>query len=240
MVSIAGSKKLKRQMAPGFWGISRKNKRFVVTVKPGQHARSLSVPTAVLLRDILGVVRTLREAKSAIYAGKVKVDGVVRKSLHHGIGLMDTVELGGSGAMYRMIPRDGQILRPIKVDDPAEMGKKICKVTSKVTIRGGKTQVGFHDGRSLITEEAVGVGDSCVLGVPDQKIEKVIRLDAGCLAMVTRGANAGGTGTVDAIKKGTFVLPAMATMALGDRKVDVPAEIVMAIGQGNEPAVKVE
>ena len=26
MVSIAGSKKLKRQMAPQFWGITRKNK----------------------------------------------------------------------------------------------------------------------------------------------------------------------------------------------------------------------
>ena len=30
MVSISGSKKLKRQMAPQFWGIARKDKRFVV------------------------------------------------------------------------------------------------------------------------------------------------------------------------------------------------------------------
>ena len=29
MGTIAGSKKLKRQMAPKFWGITRKNKRFV-------------------------------------------------------------------------------------------------------------------------------------------------------------------------------------------------------------------
>ncbi len=35
MVSISGSKKLKRQMAPQFWGIARKDKRFVITVKPG-------------------------------------------------------------------------------------------------------------------------------------------------------------------------------------------------------------
>ncbi len=237
MVSVAGSKKLKRQMAPAFWGISRKNKRFVVTVRPGQHPRALSVPTAVLLRDVLGVVRTLREAKSAIYSGGVKVDGVVRKSLHHGIGLMDTVELRGSGAMYRMVPREGQILRPVAVDS-AEMGKKICKVTSKVTIRGGRTQVGMHDGRSVITGADVRVGDSCVISVPGQEMGEVIRLEAGCLAMVTRGANAGATGTVDEIKRGTFVLPAMATMSLGDRRVDVPAEIVMAIGRG-EPAVSV-
>ncbi|MEK6930307.1 MAG: 30S ribosomal protein S4e, partial [Thermoproteota archaeon] len=32
MVSISGSKKLKRQMAPQFWGIGRKDKRFVITV----------------------------------------------------------------------------------------------------------------------------------------------------------------------------------------------------------------
>lgn len=39
MVSIAGSKKLKRQMAPQFWGIGRKDKRFVITVKPGPHKK---------------------------------------------------------------------------------------------------------------------------------------------------------------------------------------------------------
>ncbi|MFM8659465.1 MAG: 30S ribosomal protein S4e, partial [Candidatus Nitrosotenuis sp.] len=34
MPRIAGSKKLKRQMAPMFWGISRKSPRFVTTVRP--------------------------------------------------------------------------------------------------------------------------------------------------------------------------------------------------------------
>ena len=91
MVSIAGSKKLKRQMAPTFWGITRKNKRFVVTVKPGPHPKKQSIPSAVFLRDTLKLVSTLREAKSTIYDGNVSVDGVTRKSLHHGIGLMDVV-----------------------------------------------------------------------------------------------------------------------------------------------------
>jgi ribosomal protein S4E len=45
MVSIAGSKKLKRQMAPQFWGITRKAKRFVITVKPGSHKKSHSIPS---------------------------------------------------------------------------------------------------------------------------------------------------------------------------------------------------
>jgi len=47
MGSIAGSKKLKRQMAPTFWGINRKEKRFVITVRPGSHPKNNSIPTAV-------------------------------------------------------------------------------------------------------------------------------------------------------------------------------------------------
>ena len=95
MVKIAGSKKLKRQMAPLFWGITRKDKRFVVTVRPGSHGKNVSIPSAVFLRDMLKTVNTLREAKFAIYGGKVSIDGVKIKSLHHGIGLMDVIELDG-------------------------------------------------------------------------------------------------------------------------------------------------
>src|SRR5574337_1442273 len=113
MVSIAGSKKLKRQMAPIFWGITRKDKRFVVTVKPGGHKKSVSIPTAVFVRDTLKLANSLREVKSVIYGGKIKVDGVTRKSLHHGIGLMDVVELQGVSDIYRLVPKNLTVLKPI-------------------------------------------------------------------------------------------------------------------------------
>ena len=175
MVKIAGSKKLKRQMAPLFWGIARKEKRFVVTVKPGTHKKNYSIPTAVLLRDKMKIVSTLREAKSVIYAGKVTIDGVKRKSLHHGIGLMDVVELDGISDSYRLVPKDGTILTPIKINTD-EKNKKIVKVTGKTSIKGGKTQIRFHDGRTLISDELVDVNDSCVLQIPEQKILEVIKI----------------------------------------------------------------
>ena len=37
-----------------------------------------------------------------------------KKSLHHSIGLMDTIELEGTTDMYRLVPKDGRILVPIK------------------------------------------------------------------------------------------------------------------------------
>jgi len=138
LVSIAGSKKLKRQMAPLFWGIARKSKRFVITVRPGSHPKNNSIPTAVFLRDTLKIVTTLREAKSVIYGGKVSVDGVKRKSLHHSIGLMDVVELENIPDIYRLVPQDGQVLKPLKIDQ-SEKTKKLSKVTSKTSIKDGLT-----------------------------------------------------------------------------------------------------
>ena len=90
-------------MAPLFWGITRKEKRFVVTERPGTHGKNVSISSAVFLRDMLKTVKTLREAKYAIYNGKVMVDGKKRKSLHHGIGLMDVIELDGVKEVYRLV-----------------------------------------------------------------------------------------------------------------------------------------
>jgi len=237
MVSIAGSKKLKRQMAPSFWGISRKNKRFAITVRPGSHSKARSIPTAILLRDILKIVTTLREAKSTIYGGKVTIDGVKRKSLHHSIGLMDVVELENISDVYRFVPKDSKILKPLKINE-TEKTKKLAKVVSKTSIKGGKTQLGFHDGRSMISDIDVNLGDSCLLEIPKQKILEVIKLEQGCQVIVTLGINAGQIGTVKKIEEGTFSLPRRVLLELGERKIEISTEMIMVVGK-EKPVIQV-
>ena len=237
MVKIAGSKKLKRQMAPLFWGITRKDKRFVVTVRPGSHGKNVSIPSAVFLRDMLKTVNTLREAKFAIYGGKVTVDGVKRKSLHHGIGLMDVIELDGLKEVYRLVPKDGTILQPIIIK-AEEKSKKLLRVKSKVSIKHGKTQIGFHDGRSLVDETKVNVGDTCILQVPEQKILDVIKLEQGVLGLIISGANAGKIGSISEVKEGTFVLPKRVIFKLEDSEIEIPAEMIMPVGK-DKPVIGV-
>jgi len=238
MVSISGSKKLKRQMAPQFWGITRKDKRFVITVKPGPHKKHYSVPTAVFLRDMLKIVTSLREAKTAIYSGRVKIDGVVRKSLHHAIGLMDVVELQDVSDVYRLVPTEDKLLKPIKINE-SEKSKKLVRVISKTTINKGKLQIGFHDGRSTISDTKVSVGDACLIQIPEQKIIEVIKLETGCQGLVTRGNNAGQIGKIETIEEGTFILPKRVILALGERKIEIPADIIMPIGK-EEPIIQLK
>lgn len=238
MVSIAGSKKLKRQMAPQFWGINRKTNRFVVTVKPGPHKKEESIPTAVFLRDTLKIVSTLREAKTAIYSGRVKIDGIVRKSLHHAIGLMDVVELQNVSDIYRLVPTDGKILRPVKIND-SEKSKKIVRVKSKTTIKNGKIQIGFHDGRSIISDVHVNVNDSCLIQIPDVKILDILKLEKDAHVLVTRGVNAGEIGKIETIEEGTFILPKRILLSLEERKIEIPSNVVMVIGK-EEPVIQIK
>ncbi|MEX0861532.1 30S ribosomal protein S4e [Nitrosopumilus sp.] len=238
MVSISGSKKLKRQMAPQFWGIGRKDSRFVVTVRPGPHKKSYSIPTAVFLRDMLKVVTSLREAKSAIYSGSVKIDGVVRKSLHHAIGLMDVVELENVSDVYRLVPAEDKLLKPIKIKE-SEKTKKLVRVISKTTISKGKLQIGFHDGRSTISDSKINVGDTCLIQIPEQKILEIIKLEPGCQGLVTRGNNTGRIGKIETVEEGTFILPKRVILSLGDKKIEIPADIIMPIGK-EEPVIQLK
>ena len=237
MGSIAGSKKLKRQMAPTFWGINRKEKRFVITVRPGSHPKNYSIPTAVLLRDTLKKVKTLREAKSSIYGGKVKIDGVTQKSLHHSIGLMDVIELDGTTDVYRLVPKQGHVLQPIKIDS-AEKSKKLSKVKSKTNIKGGKTQLGFHDGRTIITDMKANIDDTCLLQIPEQKILDVIKFEKNSQVIVTRGINTGRIGLVDEIKQGTFTLPKRISVIIDDNTVEIPITITMVVGK-DKPIIQI-
>ena len=237
MGSITGSKKLKRQMAPTFWGINRKEKRFVITVRPGSHPKNNSIPTAVLLRDTLKKVKTLREAKSSIYGGKIKVDGVIRKSLHHSIGLMDVIELEGITDVYRLVPNNGHLLESIKINT-SEKSKKLVQVKSKTTTKGGKMQLGFHDGRTIITDINANISDTCLLQIPEQKILDVIKFEKNSQVIVTRGINAGRIGTINEIKQGTFTLPKRINLLIDDKMIEIPANITMVIGK-EKPIIQI-
>ncbi|MBA4459730.1 MAG: 30S ribosomal protein S4e, partial [Nitrosopumilaceae archaeon] len=151
---------------------------------------------------------------------------------------MDVVELQDVSDIYRLVPTDGKILKPVKINE-SEKAKKIVRVTSKTTIKDGKTQIGFHDGRSVISDTQVNVGDSCLIQIPEQKILEVIKLEKDSHVLVTRGVNAGQIGKIETIEEGSFILPKRILLALEERKIEIPADVVMVIGKG-EPVIQIK
>ena len=166
------------------------------------------------------------------------MDGVTRKSLHHGIGLMDVVELEGVPDAYRLVPKDLTILKPIAIS-ASEKTKKLLKVTRKVTIKGKKTQIGFHDGRNLVSDAKVSVGDTCVVQVPETKILDIVKMEKGVQVIVTSGVNAGKMGKVAEMREGTFVLPKRALIDIDEPQIEVPSDSIMAVGK-DKPVIQIQ
>jgi small subunit ribosomal protein S4e len=231
-----GDTRVKRQMAPTFWAIKRKESQFVVRVRPGPHPKHRAYPLGMVLRDVLRVAKTMHEAEGILNAGKVKVDGVVRYDSNLAIGLMDVIELA-TGQAHRMSPKDSELLTSVAIED-SEKGVKLVKVTSKTTIKGKKTQYGFHDGKTLISDQKLKVGDTCVIDLPNVQIRSHFAFEKGSTALIITGENAGKVGKIDDIQDGVFSLPRRALVSFDEKSVELPVEMVMVVGR-DKPVIKV-
>src|SRR6266705_3420462 len=109
MARKGGSRQLKREPAPGFWPIRRKERTWAPNTRPGPHSREKSIPLVIIIREILGYARTSKEATRIVTGGKVKVDGVVRRDHRFPVGLMDVLQIEGAGQIFRILPKQNMM-----------------------------------------------------------------------------------------------------------------------------------
>jgi small subunit ribosomal protein S4e len=229
MAKKGGDKRLKRQLAPRFWQVNRKSARFILNTIPGPHTRKFSYPIAVVLRDLLHVCSNIREVKRSLNKGLISVDGKMIRHTNFPIGLMDTLEIKPSNQSYRFVPSNGIPLYPIKINLD-EKNLKLEKIKSKVTSKENLYQYCLHDGRTFLSKESYNVNDTCLIDLPKFGIKNHVPLKQGCTVIVTRGENAGNIGKVKEIKTGSFSLPKRVLVSMGEKTVELPIDIVMAIG----------
>lgn len=229
MAKKGGDKRLKRQLAPRFWQVNRKSARFILNTMPGPHTRKFSYPIGVVLRDLLHVCSNIREVKRSLNKGLISVDGKMIRHPNFPIGLMDTLEIKPSNQSYRFVPSNGIPLYPIKINSD-EKNLKLEKIKSKVTSKENLYQYCLHDGRTFLSKESYNVNDTCLIDLPKFGIKNHVQLKEGCTVIVTRGENAGNIGKVEEIKTGSFSLPKRVLVSMGEKTVELPIDIVMAIG----------
>jgi len=165
------------------WAGKKKLNKYI-TVPKGAHPQDKSIPLVVILRDLINVADNSSEVKSILNAGKVLVDGKVCRDFRRGIGLFDTIQLADLGTNYRMVVKNKLKLIPISKE---EANVKLCRVTDKTVLRGGKIQLNLHDGRNIISDQECGANDSVLISLPDQGIKEVVKFGPGSLIMTKHG-----------------------------------------------------
>jgi small subunit ribosomal protein S4e len=203
-----GSTVLKRKPAPRSWPIHRKEFVWVVKPAPGPHPLETCLPLTIILRDILGVAKTRKEAKIIASQGKVHVDGKIRWDDRFPAGLMDVISLPDSKKDFRILPsHKGLILHPIIKE---EASFKLCRIENKKVVKNGHIQLNLHDGSNILVkvadpnnpqEDVYKTFDTVKISLPERQILQHIKMKENVFAIVTGGKNIGKYGKVVEIEE---------------------------------------
>lgn len=188
-------------MASKHFAVERKTKKYTVAPSPGPHPKDSCIPLQIVLRDVLGVASNASEAKKILNGGNIRVDGRIVKNPKFPLGMMDVLDILKTKDAYRVIPSGGKLILSKLGEEHSKF--KLCKITDKTTIKGGKFQLNLHDGRNIIASESeakkYAVGDTIRISLPEQKITGHFALKAGSFGMIETGKSAGTIGKIKEI-----------------------------------------
>ena len=187
---------MKRIAIPRSWPLKKKAHVFTTKQSAGAHSLETSMPVITVLRDILGVCDTAKEAKRIVGNRDVLVDGKAVKNPKAPVGLMDVLSIPKLDADYRVLlnPRGKLTLVKIEKDEAAW---KLCRIENKTKVKEGKIQINLHDGRNILLDKnQYKSGDVLKIAVPSQEILDAYPLDNNAAALIDSGQHAGTTATV--------------------------------------------
>lgn len=227
------SQHLKRVAAPRSWPITRKTSKWVAKPSPGPHSEEYGMPLIVVLRDLLHVADNAKEIKHILHEGKVLVDGKVRKDHHFPIGLFDVITIPDINAGYRVMIGDDAKFKLVPVSDA---NAKLLKIVNKTTVRGGKTQLNFHDGTTMLADNSYHAKDSIVLSVPEKKIAQHLAYAVGSTVIITGGKHAGTVGKIKEIRIIKSTTPNRITISASTGDFDTVERYIFVVGK-DTPAI---
>lgn len=190
------SQHMKRLAMPRSWALPRKRLTWVTRPAPGAHSLERCMAVSTVLRDILEVVHTAKEARAVLASGSVRIDGRIVRQHDAGVGLMDVLTVGDQHYRCLIDERGNLRYRSIPKD---QASWKVCRVEGKTTVKGGRTQVHLHDGQNLLMDDAspYKTGDSLQLNVADKSIMAHLPVEEGAVAYIIGGRHSGEVSTIE-------------------------------------------
>ena len=222
---------LKRFSLPPAVMLPRKLAVWASKPRPGPHRANECLTLRLVVRDYLDLARTARETDRIITGGQILVDGKTRRDPKFPVGLMDVVQVPEIKKNYRVLyDEKGRLtLHEISQD---EASFKLCMVIRKSVVKGGRTQLAFHDGKTSIGEFGeFKIQDVAKLTLPDFKVEERLAFGEGMLALITGGSNVGKVGRIQGIRHMREAQSDLVTLKSDATTFQSPKDYVFLVGR---------
>ncbi|MEK6914156.1 MAG: hypothetical protein AABW83_00740 [Nanoarchaeota archaeon] len=177
-----------RKNTGNFWPVPRKGTKYVAV---SLHNKNNSIPLSVVVRDILKLVRNIRELKKVLNEKEIKINGKEIRDIKYPLSLFDVLTIHDKNYRCNFNGKK-TFFEEIKND----VNLKVLKIIGKKNLGKNKIQLNLMDGRNIITNEKANVNDSIVFDFNSKKIKKIIKIEKGSYAFVVSGKNSGAKGKI--------------------------------------------
>lgn len=216
-----------RIAAPKSWELKRKENMFIMRPNPGKKLE-YTLALTVVLRDMLKVAKTTKEARYLIMNKGILVNGKRIKDYRYPFSLLDLIEIKELDEKYRLLLNQRKKLVLKRVDKAED---KPYKVISKKTLKGNKIQFNLFDGSSILGNKEVKTGDS--ITIENKKIKDHFKLETGAVIYLIGGRHTGKVAKVEEVKQDTILLNT------GSESFETLKQYVFVIGK-DHPIIKIE
>lgn len=183
---------INRKNIGNFWPIPRKGTKYIAV---SSHNKKNSIPLSIVVRDILKLVKNVRELKKILNEKKIKINGKIIRDVRYPVGLFDLISIHEENYKCNF---NGKKFFFEKTEN---VNTKVIKVIGKKNLGKNKIQINLMDGRNIFNNEKVSVNDSILYDFKLNKVLKVIKMEKGRTGFVVKGKHSGIKGKILEILK---------------------------------------
>lgn len=181
---------LKRNKIGNFWPIPRKGTKYLALSK---HNQNESIPLVIVLRDILRLVRNKKELKRILNEKQILVNHKNIRETNYPICLFDILTVGKKH--FRASLSENRKMNFQEIQDKGS-DTRIYKILGRKILGKGKIQLNLMQGKNILSNEKIEIGDSVLLNLKDNKIIKIFHLEKGKTAFAIKGKHLGKSGKI--------------------------------------------
>ena len=211
---------MRRIAMPRTWPIARKGKPRYILQPKGSKINSIAV--LVVLRDMLNLAKTRKEARMILREGNVLVNGKKIAAENFPLNLFDVISVPMIGKNFVLAVK-GEKMHIHEINEK-EASARIFKIIGKRVLNDGKIQFNLVGGINFISGMKANVGDSVLWDFKQNKPAKQIPLKENAKIIIVAGKNAGIEGIAVSINGKDM------QVKIKDKIMKIPSEKIWVIG----------
>ncbi|MCL5433762.1 MAG: hypothetical protein M1538_02160 [Candidatus Marsarchaeota archaeon] len=214
MARKGNSRHINTLAAPIYFGVHRKESKYVTKANPGRFNSENSIPISLVLKKV-EAADIMKNIKHIIKSNIVTVNNKPINDERFPVGFGDIVEIKGKGAFKIGIDMHGRA--SFEAVEKPDYNNMIYKAIGKYKTKKANIIIKLHNGSIINGDNNIKVNDSVIVD-ESNKIKSILPLKTGAKCYIISGVHVGIEGIIKEVKPGSIKMKPSVTIETKEGK----------------------